>query len=94
VSPVPFSKIEFGLKRARIRQVEWRQVLAHAKPASEQERVARAKLEHLEAFITEETKLLAYLRRRWRLYELFPAADMPGDLAFWHATLTIPGGAP
>jgi hypothetical protein len=90
----PFSKIEFGLKRARIRQTEWRQVLAHAKPGSEQEAKARAKLDRLDAFIAAETTLLTYLRRRWRLYELFPVAELPADLAFWHATLTMPGGTP
>jgi hypothetical protein len=77
----PFSKIEFGLERARIRQVEWRQVLAHARPDSEQAAKAREHLDDLDAYIKAETVLLAYLRRRLRLYQLFPDVDLPADLA-------------
>jgi hypothetical protein len=77
---VPFNKIEAGLERARIRQVEWRQVLAHARPDSEQAAKARATLEYYDTFLIAETKLLAYLRRRWRLYGFFPNADKPEDL--------------
>jgi hypothetical protein len=93
---VPFSKIESGLERARIRQVEWRQVLAHARADSEQAAKARAHLDYLDMYIAAETRLLAYLRRRLQLYQLFPDVDLPADLAFWHAIWTAPptGAAP
>jgi hypothetical protein len=92
MSTAPFSKIEAGLNRVRVRRTEWKQVLAHAKPGSEQEAKARAKLESLDAFIAAESALLDYLRRRWRLYMRFPGVELPADLAFWYATLTLPPG--
>jgi hypothetical protein len=38
-------------------------------------------LDHLDTYIAAETKLLAYLRRRLQLYQLFPDVDLPADLA-------------
>jgi hypothetical protein len=76
----PFSRIEFGIECAKIRRVEWQQVLAHAKPDSPQAVKARSALDFLDTHIWAETRLLAYLRRRWALYEMFPAAEKPADL--------------
>jgi hypothetical protein len=86
----PFSKIESGLERARVRQAEWQQWLAHAKPDSQQAAKARERLEHLETYIAAETNLLRYLRKRWLLYEMFPGVELPADLKFWHALWTSP----
>jgi hypothetical protein len=80
---VPFSKVAAGLESARLRQVEWAQVLAHARPDSEQAVKARAHLDWLDLYIGAETKLLAYLRRQWALYEMFPTADKPAELVRW-----------
>jgi hypothetical protein len=76
----PFSRIEFGIESARIRQVEWKQVLAHAAPGSPQAARASKCLEFLDLHIWAETRLLTLLRRRWALYEMFPSADKPADL--------------
>jgi hypothetical protein len=76
----PFCRIEFGIECARIRQAEWRQVLAHAKPGSPQAVKAQRNLDFYDTHIWAETRLLALLRRRWTLYEMFPTADKPADL--------------
>jgi hypothetical protein len=86
----PFNKIQRGLERARVHQVEWRQVLGAAKEDSPQAAEARAKLTHLDSYIVAETKLLAFLRRRWRFYELFPTVDKPADLLQQHKLWTGP----
>jgi hypothetical protein len=86
----PFSKIEAGLERARIRQVEWRQVLAHARPDSLQAALARSKLEFLDLYIGAEAALLAHWRRRLALYAHFPGVEWPADLKFYHAAWTGP----
>ena len=86
----PFNKIEAGLERARIRQVEWRQVLSHAKPESPQAELARQHLDILDVYIAAESKLLAYLRRQLALYAHFPSVDMPADLQRWLALWTAP----
>jgi hypothetical protein len=86
----PFSKIEAGLERARIRQVEWRQVLTHARPDSPQATLARSHLDHLDVYIAAETKLLAYLRRRLALYVHFPGVEWPADLKFYYTAWTGP----
>jgi hypothetical protein len=86
----PFNKIESGLERARIRQTEWRQALAHAKPDSPQAALARSHLDYLATYIAAETTLLAYLRRRLALYAHFPSVELPADLKRYHATWTGP----
>src|SRR5260370_25465 len=85
----PFSKIETGLERARIRQTGWRQVASHARPDSPQAALARAHLDYLDTYIAADTKLLAYLRRRWAVYELFPTAGNPADLQRPFHRLTV-----
>jgi hypothetical protein len=76
----PFNRLEPGLERARIQIIEWQQVLRHTRPDSEQAAKARMHLGIINTHLEAETKLLAFLRRRWALYELFPTVDKPKDL--------------
>ena len=52
-----------------------------ARPERPQAALARSKLESLDLYVAAETQLLAYPRRRLRVYRLFPDVDLPADLA-------------
>jgi hypothetical protein len=86
----PFNKIEAGLERARLRQAHWRHVAACFAPHTPEHKQAKDRLEFFDTFIISETHLLHWLRRRLAIYEMFPAADMPADLARYLTQLTVP----
>jgi hypothetical protein len=76
----PFNKIEAGLGRARVRLREWQQVLDHAKVGSEQWVKAREQMAYYVLESAAQSKLLAYCRKRMRLYSFFAGVDLPADL--------------
>jgi hypothetical protein len=91
----PFNKIEAGLERARIRLREWQQVLDHAEVGSEQWVKAREQIAYYVLESAAQSKLLAYCRKRTRLYGFFAGVDLPADLkedqAAWTTRVIIGG---
>ncbi len=84
----PFSKIETGLERARFRRAHWRHVAARFQVGTPEYERAKGQLDFLDTYIIAETRLLAWLRRRLALYDMFPAVDRPADLQRWFGLWT------